>query len=448
MSETKFIARVTLEAGTAISVCGSQNDTISYSTVARDANGLPFIPASSLKGAINKEMKLINDKSRCFFFTDAIMTDENGIAVDGLREYDIFHKKSARTELHPFFRYFETLPVRYHAGATLKGATQIDNKGINSEQVVYKGTRFVFEIEMTSFSYTDQDRFFFNGLLSRLKYHPLYIGRGSRRGLGLVRMVDCLKAEIDMTNISQLNAYINKTGKLDDDWSEFKRYIPSESDSDIFNRVWKTYTINLKPVDFFIFGAMYENKEYNHPSLTERYFIWVKTRKGVEASVREGYLIPASAIKGALRHRTKYYYCRKKRIFSHVIEDGSVKTINTIDYGQIDKDISELFGYRGGTRGNLIIPDIYIPKSIVEHKTMHHTAIDRLTGEKWERAVHNEEVLYMKAGMTINLIMMVNESEIGPILKNAFWQSVKDLEEGRLSLGRDGKNGMGFFEKN
>ena len=151
----RLVARISLEAVSPLAVGSGEKDIITDTPVARDCNGLPYIPGTSLMGIIRHSMSQENIKQLLGYqdkekgegskviISDALLTDENGKALDGLQDWDN----------NEYLRHFQVLPVRQHVKITEKGTAA--KTGKFDEQVVYAGTRFVFEIEELSVDGTD-----------------------------------------------------------------------------------------------------------------------------------------------------------------------------------------------------------------------------------------------------------------------------------------------------
>ena len=174
-------------------------------------------------------------------------------------------------------------------------------------------------------------------------------------------------------------------------------------------------------------------------------------------------LIPGSSVKGALSHRTAYYYNKEKEIFADKLPEG--KTIN--DYvGKNNPAVVALFGsegvkvegkMEGKQRGNVLISDIVVVKDL-SGKYLNHVSIDRFTGGAIDGALFTEEVLYAK-GQVIPLKLLVNKEAFldakndkgevvrkGEDVQKAFENALDDICSGLLPLGGGVNRGNGCFK--
>ena len=150
------IAQITLEAATPILVGTGCGDLITDALAVKDINGLPYLPATSIAGVLRHSLQLNEEEDRKFFgfqdkkggqgslviFTDGVMVGQEGKAMDGLQ--------ASIDWKDPFYEAYQNLPVRQHVRIGDKGVTEDTGKFDN--EVVYQGTRFVFEIEMITTS--------------------------------------------------------------------------------------------------------------------------------------------------------------------------------------------------------------------------------------------------------------------------------------------------------
>ena len=78
------------------------------------------------------------------------------------------------------------------------------------------------------------------------------------------------------------------------------------------NEEWTTYEIELKPVDFLLFGSGFGNDKADMTFVRETFIDW--SGECAQAKDRERVvLIPASSVKGALSHRMAFHYNRLTR---------------------------------------------------------------------------------------------------------------------------------------
>ena len=224
--------------------------------IARDVNGLPYIPGTTLTGLMRHAMEQTADgkeqaerimgyqskkegQGSWLAVTEAKVIGGDGLPVDGLR-------KPADIAADPFLSRFAQMPIRQHVRIGHKGTTE--KSGKFDEEIIPKGTRFCFEIELLSDGeHADND---FSSLLSILMSDTFRVGGGSRKGFGKIAVVDIRTHRLNLMNEQDLRTYLGKTSDLSEDWEGFDSTFKAEEKKDDAVR----YELHLHPVDFIFFS--------------------------------------------------------------------------------------------------------------------------------------------------------------------------------------------------
>ena len=426
----RLVARISLEAVSPIAVGSGEKDIITDAPVARDCNGLPYIPGTSLMGIIRHSMNQENLKQLLGFqenekgegskviISDALLTDENGKALDGLQDW----------ENNEYLRHFQVLPVRQHVKITEKGTAA--KTGKFDEQVVYAGTRFVFEIEELSVDGTDTR---FKEMLNIISSPTFRIGGGTRCGFGSMKVVSVLYHAYDLTQEDDLKAYIKKTSCLKDDFELAQEFKPDAT----LQEGWTKYTLDLTPMDFFLFSSGFGDKDADMTPVKEERIVW---ENGKPRFTEACTLIPATSVKGAIAHRTAYYW---NKLTNRNIEEGTALGCEKCPA------ITKLFGTTNNTDdskqsiGNVILSDVLLEKTA--DKVLPHIRIDKFTGGVMDGALFQEKATLGK-GQHIREILYVNyEALRDNTIKEAFEHALSDICTGMLPLGGGTNRGNGIF---
>lgn len=409
MTDTRYtyshIMRLTVEAATPLAVgTGKSCDILTDAPVAKDVNGLPYIPATSIAGVLRHAMGLAVDQTEGnpfgyisksddnddsghgsdIIFTDAVMVGKNGKALDGIQDIDWNDE---------FYRYFQDLPVRQHVRIDHKGTAE--NNGKFDNEVVYKGTRFVFEIELMS---EKDDKEHIEKAIEHLRYSTLRIGGGTRKGYGKLSIVDCRQASLNLSNPEDLEKYLNKSSSLAEDWAGFTKISVIES---LDYSKWTHYQLKLKPLDFFMFGSGMGDSDADNVYVSELIVSWGSDDKPYidkdkECKPQKRVLIPGSSVKGAIAHRTAYHYNKIKGNFAENYKDKEKREEIT---GSNNKAVAEIFGKADGdkfTRGRILIDDVIKGQAEPKSKSFFHNKIDQFTGGTMDGALFQEKVIYDK----------------------------------------------------
>lgn len=486
MQTTKYnhrlIARVTIEAETPLAIGSGKKSILTDAAINRDANGLPFIPGTTLAGlirhAIDEELanrlmgfiKKEKDKNGEYevegsrlIVTEAKLLNHNGKAIDGLLNLETACNDKDRT----FLDGFKHAPIRQHAKINHRGVTE--DKGKFDEEVVPKGARFCFEMELMANPKNEEElaeyKQNFKDLLGVLVADGFRVGGKSRNGFGKIKVVGkaCLYRELDLSLPADLDLYLNKSASLADEWGGFEHFNLEKPQVSRYTR----YKLQITPKDFIFFGSGFGNEDVDHSYIKERYITWDGDGNSDRWNNQDNSLVvPASSVKGALAHRTAFHYNKKCGIFA---ENLSPEDFNK-HVGKRNKAVFALFGSEGNEdepqpteaptgertdgkrRGHVLFADIVKQRKGQTDKKIHnHVKIDRFTGGAIDGALFDEEALIVHPDepekLVLELLVDVDEriNEDQRIIQ-AFEEALKDVCEGMLPLGGNVNKGYGQFE--
>lgn len=440
----RHIARLTVEAETPLAVgTGKGSDILTDAPVAKDVNGLPYIPATSIAGVLRHAMGYADNKTdgnpfgytdgadnddsghgSDIIFTDAVMVGKEGKALDGIQDIEWEDE---------FYRAFQDLPIRQHVRIDDKGTAE--DKGKFDNEVVYKGTRFVFEIELVSDNDNDNDNDnHIENAIKHLRYCTLRIGGGTRKGYGKLKIVKCQQASLDLGKPEDLEKYLKKSSSLAEEWAGFTKI--SEIESLDYSK-WTHYQLKLKPLDFFMFGSGMGDSDADNVYVSE-----LVVSQGESIDNNKHVLIPGSSVKGAIAHRTAYHYNKIKGNFAGKQNPKEIT-------GSNNEAVAAIFGEKKSdntfTRGRLLIDDVIKGQAEPKSKPFFHNKIDQFTGGTMDGALFQEKVIYDKDTEYTFDIYVENSALADDDIKKAFVQSLRDICTGLLPLGGITNRGNGIF---
>jgi len=460
----RYIARVILEAETALFVGSGANSLIHDALVQRDHHGFPMIQGTSLTGVLRHalEDKDTSNKWASFFgfgkregSMDAEKSDGEGSKVKISSAYLLFPNGKVAEGLlekdadyyYANLDYFTNLPSRQHVRITHKGVAK--ENGLFENEVVYKGCRFLFEIELVGDG-SEQEQKNWEEFLNQLN-HPLFrIGQGTRNGYGKLS-VECCRAKIfNLTEKKDFDDYLNFDSSLNvkNDCLTCKTLLEN-------NGKLTKYTLQLTPDDFFIFGSGYGDDLVDNTPFTEDALIYGNDKFVLKKQT----VIPASSIKGAISHRTCFYFNKLKAepVFADRLDKKTFTELSNEHVGTSNLAVATLFGVGAGEvektpqRGKIIIDDLFYSSDEVENdKIFNHVAIDRFTGGAVDGALFSERVSQKKKGpMILNVFVEEWSDEKddpnSKAIENAIEESLKDICRGLLPLGGMTTKGHGLF---
>lgn len=439
----RLLARIVLEAQTPLSVGSGEGDILTDALVVTDVNDLPYIPGTSLAGVIrhlaeeqfSKEQvdQLFGFGSRRkrgdgsgseIIFSNAVMLGKDKKVLDGLQEIDA---------TDDFYQNFIHLPIRQHVRIDQQGVAC--NGGKFDEQVVYKGTRFCFEMEMVA-EQSSED--LFKQVLTMLTSRSFRLGGGTRKGFGEVRIISSQMRILDLKVREDLDAYVCKTSCLVE--QPFWETAESVCMNPVHEEAWNEYELKLRADDFFLFGSGFGNDKADMTPVTEKRIVWSDSEP-VGRFEEHNVLIPATSVKGALSHRVAYHYNRLRGFFVDTKED-----LLTQECGK-NAAVCSLFGDNDRDqlkRGNVLFSDIIVaPRDGIRYKLFHHVSIDRFTGGSLDGALFNEQVVYGKEDEYAMKVLVKVPEDL--VVEQALECALKDIAMGTLPLGGGVNRGNGCF---
>ncbi len=321
---TRHIAYITIEADTPLKVGSNASDFLQDSPIQKDFNDLPIILGTSIAGVLRKDF----DKTKA----DEIFGKDDGSKVIFSNALILDEKDKVCEELllekSDFLNIFDNLPIREHTAITDKGVVLEHSKF--DEEVVYKGTRFKFSIEII-----EDKKKSFEEILALLTTPSFRLGGGSTKGFGKFNIFEIKTQSYTKDNYHEYSSSLNHT---------LSTLYKQEEQSD---KNYTIYTLNIEPEDFFIFGSGFGDSDSDSTPVYEK-VVDYENAKLSDAQI----LIPASSIKGALAHRTTYHYNRLKKLFIGNIEaNENIKEI----FGEAKNSKEDIVG----SKGKIIFSDCY-----------------------------------------------------------------------------------------
>jgi CRISPR/Cas system CSM-associated protein Csm3 (group 7 of RAMP superfamily) len=327
------------------------------------------------------------------------------------------------------FNRFSNLPSRQHVRITDKGNAQ--KNGLFDNEVVYKGTRFIFEIELRG---NKNDEEYWNQIIELVKSPTFRLGSGTRNGYGSLKAISMYNQTFDLEDKTDFNAYITFNPSFNSDL-KFNAITEIREKATGFTK----FRLELKPDSFFVFSEGFGDDEVDNRPLEEEVVVF-KEKGGIEFEKQT--VIPASSIKGAISHRLAFHYNKIKELFTEHnkgtvgIENHAVTTL----FGKAGKNVAE------AQAGNVFINDFYFKEEeIANNKIFNHVAIDRFTGGAMDGALFSEKVSNLLNGEFHFDVFVHTEVLKDKEVKEALVNTLTDICKGLLPLGGMNTKGHGMF---
>ena len=430
----RFLAHIIIEAKTPLKVGGGKNDLFYDAPVQRDFNGLPMILGTTLAGILRRafeDRKGEDDVNEIFGTKDERDPNKQKgsrlIISNALLLVDKNNKvcEELLLQKNEFLRLFDILPIRDHVAIGANGVAK--DAGKFDEEVVFKGTRFKFSLDF------DGSKEEFDKILNLLSDPTLRLGSGSSKGFGSLGILEIKWGEFELDRYSS---------SLNFNSDEFVKFMPdSAADGNSARQKFIRYELKISPDDFFMFGSGFGDKDADQTPVLESVIDYENKCLG-----KRKILIPASSVKGALSHRTAFYFNKINKQFGEKAKVGSE-----------NEAVRKIFGYEKnknekGSKGKILISDCFLDyDEAKDTKVFEHVSIDRFTGRAIDGALFQEKAIAKRDQFTIEILLKNDvcgdkENEAFDNALGAFEAALDDVVQGRLSLGGATTKGYGFFK--
>jgi len=443
--QNRYIAHITIEADTPLKVGSNSSDFLQDSPIQKDWNGLPMILGTSIAGVLRKHYRDVYENDDLFGFQkmekEIDLSEGSKVILSNALLLDEEKKvnESLLLEKSEFLKIFDNLPIREHTAISHTGAIDPNKNAKFDEEIVYKGTQFKFSIEVL------EDETAFKNLLELLQSPSFRLGGGTTKGFGKFKVLEIVTKIIDNPKIlakhsSSLNRDLSKQGSDGFSLVEFGAKASDSEQKTIKAKNYTIYTLKIEPDDFFMFGAGFGDEDADQTPVYEK-VVDYKNRKLNDKQI----LIPASSVKGALSHRTAFYYNKK------MLEEGKEHTKTE----ENNEAVKAIFGHKKeldketkielGQKGKILISDCFQTIEENNTKVFDHVSIDRFTGGAIDGALFQEKTIAQKEVYEIEILL---ENGVQQEFKDAFEKALDDVCNGMLALGGATTKGHGVFSGN
>lgn len=433
--------RVVLEAVTPHGIQSGRGDATHDVLLVRDCNNLPALPATSIAGVLrhlytqeygeacaNQVFGFMQGDSgspSSIQFTWGLIHDQNNRPVEGIRD-DVQQDDLLQALCHqkPIVRQRVKLNARGSAVDT----------GKYDITLVPAGARYSCFMSLWSDG-SEQQEFSMENLLKQLT-HPLFrLGHGTRSGQGAFRVEALHCARWDLRTKEGRQGFINRP-RSRAETGELKSVKLTETQHQLL-----TCKLNLTAESGWRIGGgelAFSNpdEQGRSPDLlpqSEQRIQWVNGKAQLR---NQQAVLPASALKGTLAHRTAYHWRRLEEDWVNEASSDLLPEPLYSLFGCANNDTSET-----GQAGNIIIDDLYIDNP--QAYTQMHNKIDHFTGGVIKGALFEEELFWKTP---IALSMQIKDADKLPANAiKALALSLEDLTQGWLPIGSGGSRGQGTF---
>lgn len=444
------LARVTIEMTSAFSVGTGRGDDLQDSLFVTDAHGLPAIPGSSLAGLLRASLEGGSEGRRAdelFGYQRGASGRPSRVRLSWAQVHDGSDRPvSSRVEVAPtedaVLRLLRRGVLRDHVRINGRGA--VDGRGKFDETLVPAGARFTFELRVDG----DTCAVDLDTLLGALSSEGLRVGGRSRRGHGVFTVVRVRRRDFDLSKKADLDAFSALPHAIEAN-------VPATLLPEVTPKKGRVSArcvghLTLRPEDYWLFGGgdpvrkahRRGDRAVDMVPKTEARIVWSGAKGAVVEGEQARALVPASSIKGALRHRAAFHAHRLAGRFA-----GHPEAERT------PHEVVELFGAergegaddRTGRPGKVWLGDVFLELGRADgpregHLT--HVSLDRFTGGPMDGMLFDEAPLF---GGVLRLPVVVDTSATQQA-RLALKAALDDLCSGRLAVGAGANRGHGYMQ--
>lgn len=437
------VAWITIELDSPLTIGGGPALETDVACVT-DANGLPTIPGSTIAGVLrhlaaegDPETDLTCREAFGFQKGDdgeASLIEVSWAQVHGSDDRPVPLRAEHLDLDDPVLAFLAAGITRDHV--RLDGHGVVDGNGKFDISSVPAGARFTFEIVVHQGSPLSSAR-----LIELLQGPAARFGGSTRRGLGAFHVVRARGRAFDLTQTADRVAFVKLPREL-------AQPVPNDllEDLTIGSAIAPGFvagTIELRPEDLWLVGggdpAGIVLADDGGPApdivpLTERRISWQSHR----ASISEpGLLLPASALKGALRHRTAFHArCLRG--------DWAPAQVPAADVypAEVEAVFGSLKEHVLGQPGRLFVDDAWPVGTAL--LPMDHVTIDRFSGGPLDGHLFREAPVSGPQAFVVPITLDLRQG-LDATTRGALRKALADLCEGRLALGGGANRGHGYF---
>jgi len=451
------VARVTLETTTPLTIGTGGGDDVRDSVCVTDANGLPALPGTTIAGILRHAVAAERpDPADPEWREDSLFgwqKGDEGAASRVQTSWGLVHDeddvpvafRDAGIEKKPKGRILSYLAAgvtRDHVRLSSRGT--VDAAGKFDETLVPAGARFTFELRIR-----DAREGWIERLTHLLASPSIRLGGKSRRGFGRFVIVRASAKTFHLDRGPELEEWLSLPVDLHEPCPALVALaIPKTAGL----RGHAGAKIELTPEDYWMFGggdaADEQRQDGRAPDMAgvrETRIVWRDNRASLG---KREILLPATSVKGALRHRAAFHERRRGPLpkFAESMPSGRERE-------EWPALVRELFGEmrkkkdgraESARPGRVLLSDLYVDPDASSAGWLDHVSLDRFTSGPVDGKLFSEAPRFGSRGSLV-IDLDVDYGNLSPEARSLLDETLADLVEGRLALGAGSGRGHGFF---
>lgn len=440
-----YLTRLVIETTSPMAISSGGRESGFDTELARDANGLPYIPATSIAGVWRSLVRQISEKEAAFWFGDkgrgSRLVISNGFIHDsGNKPVIGLHTQASLMKDALLKHLLQTRP--HH-----REHVRINDRGVAADEAKFDqlmlptGVRFCIDIKWQNEHAGMADEHLVKSWTTILKCwcHRLFVlGATTRNGLGRFKIVGDMQAELELLNNPDISGQLRSFARYE--------YIPTKPSLKAKEPEQPFASLPLVALDHWRCGsgtellgaAPADGNSVGIISYAEKTITWTDHKAAFAKTMTP--ILCGSSIKGILAHRVSYHLRRLTKQWA--CDDSK--------WDEAPAELRELFGHADENKHeNSVAGRLYVDDSIIENSITNirrHNNIDRFTGGVRKGALYSEELLYQPK-FTIKL-WLAPQTKLSDNVKAALKMTLSDLEKGLLPMGAGSGRGTSMVMKN
>lgn len=441
---TLCLNRYIIETTSPMAISSGRRETGFDTQLARDANDLPYIPATGFTGVWRHlARELLGETIEKQWFgsldQDAASTGlpklhiHHGLLLDGQGKVVLGLLPKEKIQQDALLRRLQDVRPHY------RDHVRINDRGVAAEYAKYdkillpKGVRFCLDVRWQGD--TDHEAQWL--ALQDLLTHPQFaLGASTRNGLGRFKVVASHTEKLALANNphagEKIQAFVRRS------------YLPVKT---VFaqKEIKPFATLELSALDTWRCGKGSRplGKADEHTdsfTYSEPYINWQENKAHWHDTPQA--VLCGSSIKGILAHRLAYHYRRLTGRFAEEMADASHS-----QWEQRPDELRALLGDASQEENQQLAGRLTVEDVVIENITplvRTHNSIDRFTGGVRYGALYSEELLW-RPTFKLKLHLAPN-THLSQPLTEALNATLEDLKQGLLPLGAGSGRGSSLVK--
>jgi CRISPR/Cas system CMR subunit Cmr4 (Cas7 group RAMP superfamily) len=446
-----FLTRLVIETTTPMAIYSGNRETSFDNQLSRDANGLPYIPATSIAGvwrSIVSENFGQTIDNKWFGFTSgnnehsSALTISNGIVHNSNSQPVVGLKTNQYIEKDPLLVLLKQDRPMHRERVSINDRGVAKDTAKFDQLLIPTGVRFTVDIAFDNNRLTATDIEQWQNILHCWTSRGFALGATTRNGLGQFKVIGSFEDTVKLNQNPQASLQLSAFAQ--------KEQNPTNTHLSVTNAKQPFAVLPLKALDNWRCGSgtqlLGKDKSESTVSLitySESAICWQNNNAILNSKAEP--VLCGSSIKGILAHRIAYHLRKHLNIWAEDMAEHSHEQWQTRP-----EEIKALLGWvddknhNESQAGRLYVDDSQIDFS--QTVIRHHNSIDRFTGGVRKGALYSEELLYQPS-FTIKLWLAPN-TELSLELTEAISDTLNDLKMGLLPMGAGSGRGTSLVMQN